>query len=63
LLDSVLETGEPLEIDRNGRKLRVIAVDQPPKLARLEPHPGFMKEAPENYVHIDWSGEWHPDID
>jgi antitoxin (DNA-binding transcriptional repressor) of toxin-antitoxin stability system len=29
LLDEVLRTGEPLEIDRAGRRLRIVPVDAP----------------------------------
>lgn len=28
VLDQVLETGEPVEIERNGRRLRIVAVEQ-----------------------------------
>jgi antitoxin (DNA-binding transcriptional repressor) of toxin-antitoxin stability system len=61
LLDQVLESGVPVEIERRGRRLRIVPVDPPSKLDRLVPHPDAMKERPEYYVHIDWSDEWHPD--
>jgi len=60
LLDEVLETGVPLEIERKGRRLRIIPSDAPSKLDRLVPHPGSIVGDPEDLVHIDWSGEWHP---
>ena len=60
LLDRVIETGEPLEIVRKGRVLRVVSEQPSGKLARLRPHPGFMKDDPESYVHLDWSDEWRP---
>jgi antitoxin (DNA-binding transcriptional repressor) of toxin-antitoxin stability system len=60
LLDQVIETGEPLEIARKGRVLKIIG-DQPrAKLSRLRPHPGFMKDTPDSYIHMDWSEEWRP---
>ena len=61
LLDQVLESGVPLEIERNGRRLRVVPVDGPSKLDRLTPHPGAAVGDLEDFVHIDWSDEWHPD--
>ena len=61
LLDQVLETGEPLEIERHGRRLRVVPEQTGSKLARLVPHPGFMVGDPEDFVHMDWSSEWDPD--
>ena len=63
LLDEVLDSGLPLEIERRGRRLKIVPTEGPSKLDRLIPHPGFMTEDPEYYVHIDRSGEWHPDID
>ncbi len=60
LLDQVLETGVPLEIERNGRRLRVVATDPPPKLDRVVGHEDYIVGDPEALVHIDWSGEWHP---
>jgi antitoxin (DNA-binding transcriptional repressor) of toxin-antitoxin stability system len=60
LLDEVLETGVPLEIERKGRRLRIVAEEPPSKLDRLVPHPDFLVGDPEDFVHIDWSHEWHP---
>ena len=58
LLDRVLETGEPLEIERNGARLRIAPLVRPGRLERLRPHPGFLLGDPEEIVHLDWSGEW-----
>ena len=60
LLDQVLESGVPLEIERNGRRLRVIPTDAPGKLDRLIGHPDYVVGDPEELVHIDWSNEWRP---
>lgn len=60
LLDQVLDSGEPLEIERNGRRLRVVPADVPNKLDLLEPHPDFIVGDPENLVHMDWYHEWKP---
>ncbi len=61
LLDEVLETGVPLEIQRNGRTLRIVADEQPSKLARLIPHPGYIVGDPDDLVDTDWSEHWDPD--
>lgn len=61
LLDQVLETGIPLEIDRKGRRLRIVAEDPPSKLARLAPHTGFIRGDPESLVETEWSEHWDPD--
>lgn len=60
LLDEVLETGIPLEIERRGRRLRIVAVESPDRLDRLTPHPEYLACDPDDVVHIDWSGEWRP---
>ena len=61
LLDEVLETGVPLEIERKGRRLRILADDPPSKLDRLVPHPGTIVGDPDGIVEIDWSVYWNPD--
>lgn len=58
VLDQVLETGEPAEIERNGRRLRIVADDQPSRLDRLVRRPDAVDGDSEDFVHLDWSGEW-----
>lgn len=60
LLDEVLETGVPLEIERKGRTLRIVAEEQASKLARLVSHPGYIVGDPGDLVDTDWSGHWDP---
>lgn len=60
ILDRVLETGQPVEIERRGKRLRVVAVEPPDPLAALEPHPDVIIGDPEDLVHLDWSAEWRP---
>lgn len=60
LLDRVLETGTPLEIERRGRVLRIEAVRAEDKLARLRPHPEIVRDPLESLVHVDWTDEWKP---
>lgn len=60
VLDAVLETGRPVEIERRGRLLRIVAVEPEDPLARLEPHPDYIVGDPEDLVDIDWSDEWKP---
>lgn len=59
LLDLVLETGEVIEIERHGRRLRIVADDPPSKLDRLVQRP-VIDGDPEDLVHRDWSDEWTP---
>lgn len=63
LLDEVLETGKPLEIERRGKVL-VIAPKAQAKGSKLDNLPrreGFIVGDPDELIHIDWSSEWNPD--
>lgn len=60
ILDEVLRTGQPVEIERRGRRLRIVSIDPSDRLAGLEPHPDAVVGDPGDLVHLDWSGEWRP---
>lgn len=62
ILDGILETGEPVEIERKGRVLRIVA-DTPPasRTARIRRRPGLINGNPEDLAEIDWSGQWNPE--
>ena len=59
ILDEILDTGNPVEIERKGRRLRIVPVDQPSRLERL-PRRDYLVGDPEEIVEIDWSHEWQP---
>ncbi len=64
LLDDVLETGKPLEIERNGKLLVVVPKEPTEKgsgLDRLPRRKGAIIGDPDELIHIDWSSEWNPD--
>jgi antitoxin (DNA-binding transcriptional repressor) of toxin-antitoxin stability system len=63
VLDRVIQTGEPAEIERKGRRLKIVPVR--PKGFRweqLEAHPDYIVGDPKDLVHMDWSREWKPFI-
>lgn len=60
LLDEVLETGVALEIERNGRLLRVVADPVPEKLAALDPHPGAVTGDVEDLATLSFADSWTP---
>lgn len=60
ILDQVAQTGVPVEIERNGRIIRIVASDPPSKWDRLDKHDTLQVD-PESIVEIDWSSEWEPD--
>lgn len=62
LLDEVLATGIPLEINRGGKRLRISPVEEPDKLKNLVQRPGVINGDPEELVTIDWEGEIELDL-
>jgi hypothetical protein len=54
----VLETGVPVEIERRGKKVKIVPVRQKSKLDNLVKRPGTIIGNPDDIVHMDWSGEW-----
>jgi antitoxin (DNA-binding transcriptional repressor) of toxin-antitoxin stability system len=61
LLDRVLRTGEPIEIDRAGKKLLIVAKEKKSKLDNLKSRDVIVGD-PEDLVHLDWSKEWKGDL-
>lgn len=59
LLDQVLDSGVPLEIERKGRKLRIVSEPPHDKLDNLKRRDCLVGD-PEDIVHMDWSQEWRP---
>ena len=57
ILDSVVDTGVPVEVERRGRLLRIVAEEPGSKWDRLTAHHVVVGD-PDELVHIDWSGEW-----
>ena len=61
LLDHVLRTGEPIEIDRGGKKLLIVPKEKQAKLNNLLRRDVIVGD-PEDLVHLDWSREWRGDL-
>lgn len=62
LLDEVLQTGVPLEVELKGRRLKVVPADPASRVAALDSHPGTITGDPEDLVHLDWTVEWRPSL-
>ena len=60
ILDSVVDTGVPVEVERRGRVLKIVAEEQGSKWDRLTAHQIVVGD-PDELVHIDWSHEWRGD--
>ena len=54
LLDEVVETGVPLEIERKGRRLRIVAVETRSKLDSIKGDPGLINGDPGDLADIHW---------
>jgi hypothetical protein len=58
IIDQVIETGIPVEIERKGAMIQIVLVKEKSKLGNLTKHPGTIVGNPESLVHIDWFNEW-----
>ena len=58
ILDRVLETGEAVIVERNGRRIRITADEAPSRLDSLVRRPDVVVGDSEDFVHLDWSDEW-----
>ena len=59
ILDQVIETGVPVEIERRGKVLRIVPPSDTSKTARLVRR-DYVADDPEDLVHLDWSDQWQP---
>jgi hypothetical protein len=50
----------PLEVERRGRRLKIVVADPPGRLANVVPDRTYLAGDPDEIVHLDWSGEWRP---
>lgn len=60
ILDEVLATGVPVEIERKGKTLRIVPGTRvtAAMLAAIPHRKGAIVGDPEDLVHIDWVAEW-----
>ena len=58
ILDQVLATGEAVEIERNGRMLRLQPVEVGSRLDRLIQRPETIIGDPDDIVEFDWLKDW-----
>lgn len=59
LLDRAIETGEPLEIERNGVILRIVPPRPAHWLDRLPRRPG---PEVDDLDQVGWADAWRPDL-
>jgi hypothetical protein len=61
LLDEVLETGQPLVIERKGKLLQIIPRVKNVRVKDLVKH-DCINGDPEEIIHMNWTEEWHSDL-
>ncbi len=61
-LEKALQTGEPVDIEYQGRRLKLVPERKVFNIANLRPHPGAIVGDPDDLVHIDWSSDWNYDF-
>lgn len=54
LLVMVLETGIPLEINKNGKLLKIVTIEKKDKLKNLTFKPDVIQGNPDDLVNISW---------
>lgn len=54
LLEEILTTGIPLEINKGGRRLRILPVQKTNKLQNLVRRPESIQGDPDELVHMQW---------
>jgi len=58
ILDEIIRTGRPAEIERNGNILKIVPVKHRfSKLSKLKKR-RLSEEDSDNFEHIDWNSEW-----
>ena len=57
LLDEVLKTGIPIEINKNGKFLKIVSVEKKDKLENLTIKPDVIQGNPDDLVDISWEQE------
>ena len=62
LLDEVLRTGIPIEINKNGKFLKIVSVEKKDKLESLTIKPNVIQGNPDDLVNISWEQEINIDL-
>ncbi|MEB3883111.1 type II toxin-antitoxin system Phd/YefM family antitoxin [Lyngbya sp. CCY1209] len=62
LLEEILKTGIPLEIDRGGKRLRIVPVEKSDKLQNLVYRPHVIVGDPDDLIDINWEQEVNLDL-
>ena len=62
ILNEVLNTGIPIEINKGGKKLKIMPAEKIDKLQNLVSRPYVIKGDPDDLVDISWEKEVNLDL-
>lgn len=57
-IDKIITTGKPLEIERNGHKLKIILESKKSKLNNLITRKDIIKCSDEELIYNNWLKDW-----
>lgn len=58
VLDKVIETGVPADIERHGKHLKIIVIEKPSKFDQYEGIKDLIIGNSDELENLDWSNEW-----
>ena len=61
-LDRVIATGEPVEVERPGGWVRLVAAAPAGRLSRLRAHPGCIVGDAAELASLSWPDVWQPTL-
>ncbi len=62
ILDEILKTGVPIELNKGGKKLRIVPVEKTDKLANLKSRPEVIQGDPDDIIDLNWEEEVNLDL-
>ena len=62
LLDEVIDTGIPIEINKGGKLLKIVPSEKVDKFLNLVPRSGVIEGKPEDLVDLHWDEEVNLDL-
>ena len=60
-IDKVIETGQPIEIERKGRKLKIMLEEKKTKLSTLLKRDNVVNCSDDELIYNDWLKDWKHD--
>jgi len=62
LLEEIVNTGDPIELNWQGNRFQILPVQKKSKLDNLVPHPEVYIGDPDDFVNISWEHEIKLDL-